>query len=221
MSDTQPPAAEILTSAIRDLGAQLAALIQQRDGGGMTADQLEKIIEGQRKALRPSNEQHPELSAFSFPGGDLKARQQGIVKRFKREVWLNGHREDTEALTPTEVDMYNRLSESLPGPDSKRTARNGTWIVEVDRTNRKMHLTIPCKAVEQIMNLPGSLTLLLTEFLDGPEAVDPLHLLNSAALVKDLQQQIEELRQSIQHPAALLATLPPRKRGRPRKAVTA
>ena len=119
------------------------------------------------------------------------------MKHFHRQVWFNGHREDLDSLTPDEIADYNTLSESLPGPGSERLLRGGTWRVSVRPDNKHVDLIVPCKNVEQIMNIPASLRLVIREFLGGPQASDPNLLLENAAAVRDLQAQIVALRASI------------------------
>lgn len=54
----------------------LEVLAQQRAGGGMDPETLQKILEANagavQKAMRPENSQHPGISCFSHPEGDQK-----------------------------------------------------------------------------------------------------------------------------------------------------
>lgn len=185
-----------LAEILKLLGQQIIE-IKQQGGGGLTAPDLQRILEGQRRAVNPSVETHPGISVFSSPRGDHADKAAGTYKKFHRQIYFNGHKEELEQCTVAEVDAYNRFSQSMPGPGSTRQARDGQWQAEVSRTNQDLHIKIPCKEIEALLNIPGSLHLVLMEFMDGPDAVDPFVLANNAHRVKDLEAQIAELRASV------------------------
>lgn len=68
--------------------------------------QADLTAEANRKALRPENVQHPGISAFSRPGGEL-ANPKGELRY--RMTWA-GTPVDKDALTPEEFDLMNELT---------------------------------------------------------------------------------------------------------------
>ena len=56
---------------------QLAATLgaAKAGGNGLSAGDLRQVLLDQRKALKPENDRHPGISAFSYPEGD-KARRK-------------------------------------------------------------------------------------------------------------------------------------------------
>jgi len=63
------------------------AAIQRNGSGGLTAEQFEKILDGQKKAANPSNTNHPGLSVFSHPDGEQKHPK----KPMPFEFFYNGY----------------------------------------------------------------------------------------------------------------------------------
>jgi hypothetical protein len=67
----------------------IAALTQRTDG--ITKDDLKEILDanskGIQKALKPENEFHPGISAFSYPEGDVKHPKPDLPFQF----WYNGY----------------------------------------------------------------------------------------------------------------------------------
>jgi len=183
---------------LREQNARLAERLTQAENfggiGAAIAEGVAGAIGKQHKLLYKSNEEHPRISAFSYPEGDV-ARPK---PKWHRQAWLNGAKEDPEMLKPVEIDTYNELSKKLRTPHSRVELYGGQWIARVDASDRNMHLTVPCKALEQLMNLPKGLVLIVREFIEGEGAADPLFLLEGASKVKDLEQQIRELRAIIE-----------------------
>lgn len=195
---------DTLAAAIQQQTAVLAELIKiQSSGGGMTADQFQKILNAQRQAVNPSNADHLHISDFSYPEGDLERPKP----RLKREIFMNGFREDEDCLRPEEIETYNRLSDALPGPNSKRTARLGKYSATVSADNLRIVVLVPTKSIDDARDAPSSLVLLLRELIDGSEAVNPFFLLQQADRVKVLEATIAQMQASIESLTAQQAQL--------------
>lgn len=142
-------------------------LIEEGQKNQMSPDMLAGILEKvgvqsahvMHKAVRPENEIHPHISAFSYPEGDI-ARPKPAMKR---DVYFNFHKEDPEQLTPAEIEAYNAI-------DDDCEARGGQYTIEIRGRGRKreeLHMTVPVAHFDHRMNLPGSLLLLLHELKTG------------------------------------------------------
>lgn len=145
-----------ILSLARTLGSAKSA------GAGLSAGDLRQILLDQRKAMKPENDRHPGISAFN-PEGDRDHPKPGLV----RKTYFNGIPEDHDALTPLEIDLYNRFTMT-------RTARQGMWKAEVLRNGSAEELWISTepKTLDGRQSLP-KLTMLLRELLDGAAAADP------------------------------------------------
>lgn len=150
--------------------AQTAA----RHSGGLTKEALAELIEGQRKAVNPSNARHPQVSAFSHPLGD-DAQPKGTLDR---ETYFLNAKQYEEQLTPAEIAAYNALTESklIRKPE-------GDWSVEV--TPKRRLVNVPAANLDQLMMLPNGLVLILKELADGSAAVDPVNMAKEIQALKD------------------------------------
>lgn len=174
--------------------ADVLRLMMEKQGGGLTTEMVEAIAtasakaaansgaESMRRIMHPQNAQHPGLSVFSFPEGDqvhpkpvLRPRPDGQPG----EVLFCNSRLDTDSLTPTTIDLFNRFTRTL-------TARNGRWRADLAPDGIGLHVTVPCKTIDDRMDLP-SLDMILLELLDGQAAVDPISL---ADRVVELERQL-------------------------------
>jgi len=150
-------------------------------GGGLTAADLKTLLDGQRKAMRPENEQHPGISAFSHPDGE----QAHPKDTLRRPTFFNGMREHEDCLTPIEIELYNRFDKTM-------TARDGRWKADVRQNGsaQELHITtVEIGSLDGRLSLP-QLTLILRELLDGAEAANPDAL---AARVVALEATIKEM----------------------------
>lgn len=160
------------------LGAHRAA------GGGISKDDLKDLMNAQRKALRPENEQHPGISVYSYPEGELARPKPPL----RRETYFCGAREKADLLDPQEIELYNRFTVST-------TARGGKWEATIRQRDGVESLWITCAGAHNPDSPTGplpALTLILRELLDGPSATDP----------ETLSQRVAQLE------AALKAQLP-------------
>ena len=194
--NTPDPIADRLAELDRLIAEQKARLAQPvAAGGGMTADQLERVLAQQAEATkelvqasRPSrhtNPDHTHVSAFSYPEGDLKRpkRKLGVYDEAgtlvrTRETFFNNHRESEDDLTPAEIDAYNAITHTCE-------ARDGRWTAVIKRG--QLHVNVPSFTMDERNDLPQGLVLILRELADGPRAVDPAEMaVRIAALEKQL-----------------------------------
>ena len=146
--------------------------------GGLPAEQLAQILESNakatRKALRPENERHPDISAFN----PLGERDHPRPKLKRKTFWANTELHAHE-LTREEIELFNQVEHSLE-------ARNGAWRAELRRTAKdgsaELHVIFPCATVDDRMELT-SMTLMMRELLGGTKAVD----------AESLAQRVQEL----------------------------
>lgn len=150
-------------------------------GAGLSAADLRQVLQDQRKALRPENDRHPGISAFSYPEGDVKRPKPAL----RRKTYFNGIQEQEDALSPTEIELYNRIDH--PG----RTARNGMWKAAIKRNGSAEELFIITEphTLDGRQSLPG-ITSILRELLDGAAAANPDML---AERVAELEARIKQL----------------------------
>ncbi|HZD62854.1 MAG TPA: hypothetical protein VE200_08675 [Xanthobacteraceae bacterium] len=172
----------------------LTAILQkltERASGGLTEEQLTRALQAgaeanaaqsaasMRQVLHPQNAQHPGKSAFSYPEGDV-ARPKPVLRPnadgLPGVCFFCGAKEDPSQLTPHQIDLYNRF-------DRTRTTRDGRWKAEVATNGVDLSVTVPCKSIDDRMDLP-SLDLILTELLDGASAVDPISLAERVATLE-------------------------------------
>jgi hypothetical protein len=149
--------------------AQLAAL--QASNPGTSALQLL----AERSAPR-ENPDYNEVSAFTHPEGQRVRPKADLT----RETFFCGTRMKSDELTPAEIEAFNAITVS-------RTARNGTWTAEVRQNGnaQQLHIMVPSRTVDERMDLPGSLLLILRELRDGAASVDPMSLAQEVAALKD------------------------------------
>lgn len=170
---------------ILQLAPTLNAAKAQTGGSGLSAEDLRSILKDQRKAMKPENDQHPGISAFSHPEGE-QAKPKGELRRTTRFI---GMRQREDSLTPTEIELFNRF-------DRNRIARGGQWRANVTGHGTAEELHILC---DDALTLDGrasmpSLTLILRELLDGEAAANPEAL---AQRVADLEARIKALGQPV------------------------
>jgi len=87
-------------------------LLEMKQTGSGDASVIDRLLEQQQQLLvktKPENTDHPGISVFSYPEGDLAAAAAGKVKALKCKFIWCGQEESAEQLTPEEVDLRNRL----------------------------------------------------------------------------------------------------------------
>lgn len=150
---------------------------------GITAEQLTTILEGNaqstRKALRPENEFHPDVSDFN----PLGERDHPRPKLLNKVVFCGMELHEDE-LKLGEIELFNKFTHSC-------IARNGSWRAELKPGMKggkgELHIIIPVATMDDRMDLPNGMSLILSELLGGEKAVDPASL---AERVAELERQL-------------------------------
>ena len=116
--------------------------------------------EAHARLTRKENEQHPGISVYSYPEGDV-ARPKAPLKC---EMFWVGYPLEVEGLTPTEVDLLNQADEGefvfhrTDGAFEKLSVKGQT---DTHGRLRRLEFYYPCRG-ENRNNLP-SMTALLRE----------------------------------------------------------
>jgi len=160
----------------------LVEALRGAQGSGLTKDDLSEVMEqnaeGMRRALKPENARHPDVSVFNPEGERDHPRP-----KLRRKTFWAGQELHHDELTTTEIDLFNKVEHSLE-------ARNGSWRAELRRTAKdgqaELHIVFPCASVDDRMELPG-MVLLMQELLGGAKSVDPATL---AERVAELEKQL-------------------------------
>lgn len=184
------------TSAEDRLAAALEKILERSQAQGITGDQLAAILEkvgvksaeSMQRAIRPENDIHPGISAFSYPEGDVakpKPIFQGADGQ-KRDVYLNFHRETEDMLTPAEIEAYNSIQQDYE-------AHGGSWKAQITDKGRRLNVLVPVAFMDSRMNLPPSLLLLLHELKTGNGVAEIHELLAEIARLKKLVGETDPL----------------------------
>jgi hypothetical protein len=184
MAKKETDTTESPNDAIAAALLKIAEMAQQPRDGGLSAEQLAQILEGNaqatRKALRPENERHPDVSAFN-PKGERDNPRPKLVHK----VLFCGMELDEEELTLGEIELFNKFSHSC-------IARNGSWRADVKQNAKggksELTISIPVATTDDRMELPNGISLILSELLGGEKAVDPASL---AERVAELEKELK------------------------------
>lgn len=164
----------------------------QEQAQGLSAEQLDAILKSNaqsvQKALKPENPTAPNVSAYN-PEGGAKATlsytaPDGTVR--PRKTFFVGARMDEDLLTPLEIALFNRFTTS-------KTARNGQWTATIKQNgnDQELHVFVPHKEMDQRLDLPNGLFLILRELLDGPNATNHESL---ASEVEALRREVAQMK---------------------------
>lgn len=183
-------AEKVEETAAPDSNALLAAALMKiadampNQSSGISPEQLEQVLErnatATRKALKPENAQHPDVSAFNPMGERDHPRP-----KLRRKTFWAGKELHLDELTVDEITLFNQVEHTVE-------ARNGAWRAEVKRTasdgTSELHVLFPSKTTDDRMDLP-SMALMMRELLGGTKAVDPASL---AQRVAELEKALAE-----------------------------
>lgn len=156
----------------------------QEANRGISKDDLAEVLEagseGMRRALKPENARHPDVSAFN-PEGERDHPRPAL----RRKTFMSpGMELVANELTVKEIEILNAIEHPLE-------ARNGSWRAELKRTatdgTQELHIVVPCNTMDERMDLPKSLELILMELVGGTKAVDPETL---AQRVAELEKRL-------------------------------
>lgn len=115
----------------------------------------------QSRTTRASNAFHPEVSAFSYPEGNV-ARPK---PKLDRETWFCACKQDESMLTPVEIDLFNRITTSK--------VWRGDPKMGADVSPKRRFIMLPHVSIDERMQLPQSLPLILMELIGGQDAIKP------------------------------------------------
>jgi hypothetical protein len=169
-ADSNTALANALLTAMERLAPPQQSGISKED----LAEVMESNSEGMRRALKPENARHPDVSAFNPEGERDHPRPQ-----LKRKTFWIGVPLQRDELTKDEIDLFNRI-------DHPMEARNGTWKAELRNSGTELHITFPNATVDERMDLP-SMKVLMHELIGGSRAVDQDSLL---ARVAELEKKL-------------------------------
>jgi hypothetical protein len=161
------------------LAAVLNRLVDAQEANrGLSKEDLAEVMEanseGVRRALRPENQTHPDVSDFNPLGERDNKRPQ-----LKRKTFWIGVPLERDELTLAEIELFNQI-------DHPMEARNGTWRADIRNGGTELHINFPNATMDERMDLP-SMRSLLTELVGGTRAVDPDTLL---ARVAELEKKL-------------------------------
>lgn len=171
------------------LASALLQALKSVQPQGLTKADLSDLMasnaEGMRKALKPENARHPDVSAFNPEGERDHPRP-----KLKRKTFWAGQELHADDLNTSEITLLNKFEHT-------KEAKNGAWRAEIRRTGAKgveeLHVTFPCATTDDRMELPQGteyhtgIEMMLTELHGGSMAVDPMAL---AARVAELEKQL-------------------------------
>jgi hypothetical protein len=132
-----------------------------------------------RRALKPENARHPDVSAFN-PLGERDHPRPAM----RRKCFMSpGYELRAEELTREEIELLNSIEHNME-------ARSGSWRAELKRTatdgTAELHIQVPTNPDDRA-DLPKGLSLILRELVGGTAAVDPSSL---AQRVAELEKQL-------------------------------
>lgn len=168
-----------LQAQVRALAEQVKAMTKAAaKGGGVDAETLEAMLgrvaqmtaAAQDRMLHPDNREHPGISVYSYPEGDLKRPKPDLKVPM---TWV-GYPLTTDTLTPTEIDLLNQAK---PG-DYGFTRTDGTTDkltiradVDVQGAPTKLHFVF--LTAERKDTLPSMVNMLRDAFaVPSPEQVE-------------------------------------------------
>lgn len=177
-------AAEQTDEPQMDSNALLAAVLNRlvdatENNRGLSKEDLTEVMEanseGVRRALKPENARHPDVSAFNpkgerdFPRAELR----------RKTFWI-GVPLVKDELTAEEIALFNSVEHDM-------TARGGSWTASLKNQGTELHINFPNATMDERMDLP-SMRLLMAELVGGEQAVNPDDLL---ARVAQLEAQLK------------------------------
>lgn len=168
--------------ALTQMMAQMVSAMQasqlSKDTIGEILNPIVKEIGSTVHAARwPENSEHPHISVYSYPEGDI-ARPK---PQLSRPTWFCGAREREERLKPSEIDAFNAIKEPC-------TARGGAWRAEIRLPKavggtEELFVWVPSSTVDERMGLPP-LLLILHELKTGQSTEDVMDLLQQLNTLK-------------------------------------
>jgi len=158
------------------LGKVAAALMAQNE--------VQREIAAQTaRTTRHSNAYTPEISVFSYPEGDTEHKKPMLCdeKGRPRDTYFCGTRQEESLLTPAEIIAFNRIT-------TTKQSRGGAWRADIQfagKDRERLMVFVPNASLNERMELPSGLQIILLELESGPGAVDPLRLTEEIQQLKD------------------------------------
>lgn len=149
------PAPQFITLTPEQFAALTAT---KQDSDEFLQKKAKYDAEAMERQQNPSNKTHPGISVFSLPGGERDFPKP----KLKCQIFWVGYEETADTLTPTEIDLMNRLE---PGEYSfERTDGSpDTLSVEGQRNAggklTQMLIMFKCRG-EYRMTVPAKVTML-------------------------------------------------------------
>lgn len=174
----KPTSTEDLKEQIAALSAQVKGLMKQATKGGLDADTLEAMLtrvasmtaEAQDRMLHPDNREHPGISDYSYPEGDLKRPRPDLKCHMS---WV-GYPIHTDTLRYDEIELLNQAE---PGTYRFRRTDGTTdeLVIRADRDNlgnpTRLHFVF--EARERKDTLPSMVDMLRVAFgVKSPQEVE-------------------------------------------------
>lgn len=164
---------EKLTDKLGALALTPAAMKEILESSGKVTAEMA------RKAKWPENAEHPHISVYSYPEGDLARPKPKLA----RTTYFCGAEEQEDRLTPAEIDAYNLLAQPYE-------CRGGSWRAVIKKPSavgarETLEVYVPINTTDQRMVLP-SLLLILSELRGGPKSDDVFMLMAQIETLKAL-----------------------------------
>ncbi len=165
---------------------QLLEVLRDKAAGGGNPDltnAIMRLADEKARTTRHSNAWDAGISPFSHPEGEM-LHPKG---KLDRETWFCSCKQEESQLTPSEIDLFNAIQVS-------KTWR-GDPKFGADVTPKRRFIMLPHVSIDERMQLPTSLSLILMELISGEDAVDPL---NMAEEMIELRKKVAQLASIVQ-----------------------
>lgn len=171
------------------------------DTNATLAQGILKLIQNQTRGQREENAVNPEISAFSYPEGNV-ARPKPLLTR---ETWLCGLLQREDQLTPMEIIAFNNIQTS-------RRANQNQWVADVAPgvagARGYLRIMVPARSHDDLITLPPSLLQLLTVLATGAENVNVENLFEEITRMKAEMLTMQAQLTAAGVPAATSAAAP-------------
>lgn len=150
---TAVPTPDATAARMAQLEAQIAQLLAAQ------ANPQKQVIEVKTDVRFPQNPAYNEKSVFTNPEGE----RENPKAHLKRETYFLSMRQREDALTPYEIELFNRFE------DGVTEAKDGRWKAEamLDGTRKVLRITaVEANTIDGRAGLP-SLVEMLEILLDG------------------------------------------------------
>jgi hypothetical protein len=122
-------------------------LVMKESGNGGNGDVIEQLLQQQQQLLvktRPENTEHPGISEYSYPEGDLVRPKPPL----KCKILWCGFPETVETLRPDEIEWLNRLQPGVyevTRTDGRRIEFKVEAKYDSKRELEELAVSFPCR----------------------------------------------------------------------------